>query len=89
MLMDRPAVSQEVFTDLLKTIRQRAAVLSVHDWSELYSDCNVFPPNCSPEMRERQQFFFGGRLVSILFEELQDPAIKTKIVLHFGGIFIK
>jgi hypothetical protein len=38
-------------------------------------------------MRESQQFFFGGRLVSILFEESQDPAIKTKIVLHFGGIF--
>jgi hypothetical protein len=38
-------------------------------------------------MRESQQFFFGGRLVSILFEELQDPVIKTKIVLHFGGIF--
>ncbi len=39
-------------------------------------------------MRESQQLFFGGRLVSRLFEEFQHPAIQTKIVQHFGG-FLK
>ncbi len=31
-------------------------------------------------MRESQQLFFGGRLVSRIFEEYQQPAIQTKIV---------
>jgi hypothetical protein len=29
------------------------------------------------------------RLVSRIFEEIQHPAIQTKIVQHFGGIFHK
>jgi hypothetical protein len=36
-------------------------------------------------MRESQQLFFGGRLLIIIFEELQHPAIQTKVVQHFGG----
>jgi hypothetical protein len=28
-----------------------------------------------PKMRESQQLFFGGRLLIIIFEELQHPAI--------------
>ncbi len=38
-------------------------------------------------MRESQQLFFGLRVVSRIFEELQHPAIQTKIVLYFGGFF--
>jgi hypothetical protein len=38
-------------------------------------------------MQESQQLFFGLRLVSTIFEEFQHPAIQTKIVQHFGGIF--
>jgi hypothetical protein len=38
-------------------------------------------------MRESQQLFFGGWLVSRLFEEFQHPAIQTKIVQHFGRFF--
>jgi hypothetical protein len=34
-----------------------------------------------------QQFFFGLRLGSGIFEEFQHPAIQTKIVQHFGGFF--
>ncbi len=36
---------------------------------------------------ESQQLFFGGQLLSRLFEEFQHPAIKTKVVQHFGGFF--
>jgi hypothetical protein len=46
-----------------------------------------FSPNRAPEMRENQQFLFGLRLVSRIFEEFQHPAIQIKIVQHFGGFF--
>ncbi len=39
-----------------------------------------FPPNRAPKMLESQQLFFGLRLVSRMFEEYQQPAIKTTIV---------
>jgi hypothetical protein len=35
-------------------------------------------------MRESQQLFSGGRLVSI-FEDFQHPAIQTKIVHHLAA----
>jgi hypothetical protein len=38
-------------------------------------------------MGESQQLFFGGWLVSRLFEEFQHPAIQTKTVQHFGRFF--
>jgi hypothetical protein len=38
-------------------------------------------------MWESQQLFFGGRLVSRIFEEFQHPAIQTKVVHHFGRFF--
>jgi hypothetical protein len=38
-------------------------------------------------MRESQQLFFGLRFVSRIFEEFQHPAIQTKIVQLFGGLF--
>jgi hypothetical protein len=38
----------------------------------------------SKKMRESQQSVFGLRLVS---KEFQHPAIKTRIVQHFGGFF--
>jgi hypothetical protein len=31
--------------------------------------------------------FFGLQLVSKVFEEFQHPAIQTRIVQHFGGLF--
>ncbi len=43
-----------------------------------------FPPNHAPNMRERNQLFFGLLLVSKVF---QHPAIQTKIEQHFGGFF--
>ncbi len=44
----------------------------------------TIPPNRAPKMRERHQLFFGLRLVS---KEFQHPAIQTKILQHFGGLF--
>ncbi len=38
-------------------------------------------------MWESQQLFFGGWLVSRIFEEFQLPAIQTKIEQHFGRFF--
>jgi hypothetical protein len=43
-----------------------------------------FLPNRAPKMQERQQLFFGLRLVS---EEFQHHEIQTKIVQSFGGFF--
>ncbi len=43
-----------------------------------------FMPNCAPKMRERQQLFFGLRLVS---KEFQNPTIQTKIVQSFRRFF--
>jgi hypothetical protein len=40
-------------------------------------------------MQDSQELFFGGRLVSIIFEEFQHSAIQSKIEQHFGGFFIK
>jgi hypothetical protein len=38
-------------------------------------------------MGEIQQLFFGGLFLSRIFEELQNPAIQTTVVPHFGGFF--
>jgi hypothetical protein len=46
-----------------------------------------FSPNRSPKMRKNQQICFGLWLVSKIFEEFQNPAIRTKIEQHFGGFF--
>jgi hypothetical protein len=34
-----------------------------------------------------QQFFFGLRLASRIFEENQQSAIQTKMEQHFSGFF--
>ena len=39
------------------------------------------------QKRESQQLFFGGRLVSRIFEEFQHPAIQTKKVQYFDRFF--
>jgi hypothetical protein len=46
-----------------------------------------FSPNCAPNMWESQQFFFGLRLASRIFEENQQSAIQTKMEQHFSGFF--
>jgi hypothetical protein len=46
-----------------------------------------FPHNQPPKIRESQQLFYGGRLMSKIFEEFQHHAIQTKIVQHFGVFF--
>jgi hypothetical protein len=44
----------------------------------------TFSLNRVPKMRERDQLFFGLRLVS---KESHHSAIETKKELHFGGFF--
>ena len=46
-----------------------------------------FPPNRSPKHARTIHFMFGGRLVSRIFKEFQQPTIQTKIVQHFGRFF--
>jgi hypothetical protein len=46
-----------------------------------------FAPNWALKMRGSQQLFFGGWLMSRIFQEFQHPAIQTKIVQHFGEFF--
>jgi hypothetical protein len=38
-------------------------------------------------MRESEQLFFRGQLVSGIFEEFHHPVIETKIEYHFRGFF--
>jgi hypothetical protein len=45
-----------------------------------------FPLNHAPKMRERQQLFFGLRLVS---KEFQHPTTQSKIEQHLADFFLK
>jgi hypothetical protein len=50
----------------------------------VWAQTAIFSPNRAPKMPEKQQLFFGLRLVSRIF---QHPAIQTKIEQPFGGLF--
>ncbi len=45
----------------------------------------IFVAKPASKNAESQQLFFGGRLLIIIFEKLQHPAIQIKVVQHFGG----
>ncbi len=44
---------------------------------------NSFNEPVSKKRGKTNNFFFGGRLVSRIFEEFKQPAIETKMVQHF------
>jgi hypothetical protein len=48
---------------------------------------NLFHQTSLQKCVESQQLFFGGWLVSIIFEEFQHPAFQTKLIQHFGRFF--
>jgi hypothetical protein len=46
-----------------------------------------FSSNWPPKSVGTRNYIFGGRLISKVFEEFQQPAKQTKIVQPIGGFF--